>query len=351
MIKRKSDVRIPSLDGFRAIAIAMVMICHFFPRTREVSHLNFLIERSSFGVEVFFVVSGYLITYLLLNEELMHKSISLYRFYMRRVLRIVPPLYAYLLTLIVLSSFTQVVTPLQDILYSAVFVRNYLGESAQTAHCWSLSVEEHYYLLWPAILVVLRTSAARLIFCFFVIVATPIWSHFVYEWAGGAEFVNNWRTDLRMMGIAMGSGLACLRIIPTGERVLSSRFFVSSPTLVVSLTVVVLSVYTNLLSAPIIRALNSMIALTGVTMVLNAAIRSESKWWVRLLDATPISYFGKMSYGVYLWQQLWMPAVDDFSISILDRLCRVAGALLCGLVSFYVVDAHFAPLRSIFRRD
>ncbi|MBT0769470.1 acyltransferase [Kineosporia sp. J2-2] len=151
----------PALDGLRGIAILAVVLSHALA-TRGFSG-------GWIGVEIFFVLSGYLITSILMNEWDARGEVSLRRFYYRRVLRLYPALitlvmvgavfgsvlgygesYAgYLLTAILCVSY------LMD--FSLFFFADYFTDFGQLGHVWSLSVEEHFYLLWPvALLVLLR---------------------------------------------------------------------------------------------------------------------------------------------------------------------------------------------------
>ena len=151
------DMRlIPSLDGLRAVSICLVLLAHaswFLPvwLTRT-SPFRYIVGSGTNGVAAFFVVSGFLITSLLLNEQQKTGSISLKRFYFRRTLRIFPPYYAFMLVMLGLwathfvnldpaavkaaLTYTWALIPLQQ-------------ESGLIAHCWSLSIEELFYLLWP----------------------------------------------------------------------------------------------------------------------------------------------------------------------------------------------------------
>lgn len=303
-----------------------------------------------FGVEVFFVVSGFLITHLLLNEIRTFGSISLRLFYIRRFLRIAPPLIFFLLALAFLSLLRVIATPHWDLLYCTLFIRNFFGTSPQTAHCWSLSVEEHFYLVWPFLLVLLRTHRLRLLFCLAVILATPFWSTFIYQLAGGANHANSFRTDLRLSGLAIGSALACVRFIPSGLELFQSRWMNDRITVSLAFFVVVLSLFSNVFSLRIIRAFAPLISSAGVMLLINAAISYPEIWWVRILEARPIVLIGKMSYSIYLWQQLCMPSIDDENVSIEERFIRLCLAILVAWLMFGLIEKPLLRYRSRFRR-
>src|SRR5579871_2509992 len=130
--------RLPGLDGIRAISIGLVLAFHV---TESAGWNSF--RAGSFGVEIFFVLSGFLITWLLCCEDNRYGSISLRTFYARRALRILPPALAYLATLEFLAQFALVSSA--GVLPCLAFIRNLVGGDPSTAHFWSLSVEEQFY--------------------------------------------------------------------------------------------------------------------------------------------------------------------------------------------------------------
>jgi len=145
--------RIPGLDGLRAISICFVLCAHLtgtanFPKAfQPLSHLGEL------GVHSFFVISGFLITSLLLNEQRKKGSISLMNFYQRRIFRIFPALYVYIGCMTMLAAVGVVTLLPNDLLYANTYSINYhWPRSWHLGHLWSLSVEEQFYFLWPAIL-------------------------------------------------------------------------------------------------------------------------------------------------------------------------------------------------------
>ena len=160
--------RLPGLDGLRACSIVEVMVSHLAITNRLPWIPAFIVAllgiRGGWGVTVFFVISGFLITHLLVLEETRSGRISLGAFYARRALRILPPALAYLAVVAVAAFAGWVrVTP-TDLLSSVFFFRN-LTQSPDlyTAHFWSLSIEEQFYLCWPLTLkLVAPQSTSRL---------------------------------------------------------------------------------------------------------------------------------------------------------------------------------------------
>src|SRR5215470_5272398 len=116
--------RIPTLDGLRAVSIVLVLLNHLVGTVYYPAILSPLGSFGNFGVRVFFVISGYLITSLLIKEDERTGSISLKNFYLRRVFRIFPAAYAYLLVLAVLNARYQILHK-YDLLFAATYLTNF----------------------------------------------------------------------------------------------------------------------------------------------------------------------------------------------------------------------------------
>ena len=169
----KLSNRISSLDGLRAFSILLVLFAHSeitagFPAF-VAQNLNF--EFGTLGVRVFFVISGFLITTLLVREEQARGRISLSAFYKRRFLRILPAYYFYIFALFIVTLFAPVFScPVSTYLSAATFTTflwGYWGSptgfdlSWPLVHTWSLSVEEQFYLLWPTLLILIPPGLGR----------------------------------------------------------------------------------------------------------------------------------------------------------------------------------------------
>jgi peptidoglycan/LPS O-acetylase OafA/YrhL len=153
LASRVSRTYLPTLDGWRAVAITAVILCHAFGREDTGSKINSLIlSLGQQGVSLFFTISGYLITTLLLDER-QRGGISLRGFYIRRAFRILPPAYIYLAAVATIGVSGLIHLAPGEILSAALVYNNYWpSRSWFTQHFWSLSMEEHFYLLWPSLL-------------------------------------------------------------------------------------------------------------------------------------------------------------------------------------------------------
>lgn len=149
----RAFVRVPSLDGWRACAILLVLVGHtVFAGHAPFENLGYLSMcfDGEFGVRVFFILSGFIITHLLAREADSVGHVSLRNFYVRRALRILPVYLAYLIVLAVLSAIGRYHDTASSWIGAATFTRNYVGlGNSATTHFWTLAIEEQFYLLWP----------------------------------------------------------------------------------------------------------------------------------------------------------------------------------------------------------
>ena len=293
--------RIPSLDGLRALGIVLVLISHLLDSGATTwfaplwhVHPGFL------GVRTFFVLSGYLITTLLIREASRTDTINLRRFYLRRALRIMPAYYAFLLAMVIASALGAVAVPASSFVSAATYTSNYFATAYPVGHTWSLAVEEQFYILWPGALAALglrrgfRLAAAVLVIGPLCRVAAL---HFGSAWPNNPTFSFECVAD----ALATGCLLARYRdrLATVGwYRMLSGRLGG-----VVWPTVVVVLAWTNV-SHPMFAA---AIGITLLNLVIAGAVdwcmRNPAGYVGRVLNARPVVYVGVLSYAIYLVQQ------------------------------------------------
>ena len=150
--------KLPSLDGWRAVSISLLLLGHsvFTPGFPSFAKAFNSQGTGILGVRFFFVISGFLITWLLVGEREKTGSINLNHFYARRVLRIFPVNYVHLAVLGLLTAFRQ---PASAWLANFTYTTNFFPTGFPTSHLWSLAVEEQFYLLWPFLLCLLPEVA------------------------------------------------------------------------------------------------------------------------------------------------------------------------------------------------
>ena len=302
--------RITSLDGLRAVAILLVVFSHLlgtrnFPG-RE--WLRYTGDLGNLGVRVFFVISGFLITQLLLRELELTGTISLRRFYLRRACRIFPAFYVCLGVLALLDAGHVLKLHPYDLLCAGTYTINYrtaVERSWNVGHLWSLAVEEQFYLLWPAALRLLGRSPA-LAAAGAVVVLAPLvrlatWRYFPAGLPG-----MKWQFQTVCDSLATGCLLAGLQGWLAGQaggrchRMLSSNAMLLLPGLLLVL---------NWLDAGHPRwnfALGQTGLNFGTALLLQHCLMQPRKWAGRALNWRPLAVLGVLSYSLYLWQQLFL---------------------------------------------
>lgn len=297
-----TPLRIPSLDGLRAISIAFVLLGHMvgssgFPVSSE--RVGRLAE---FGVQVFFVISGYLITGILTREMSRTGSIGLGRFYFRRTLRLFPACYALIFTVWALSSVGWLKLLPGDLPAAFLYTMNCNFErSWWLGHLWSLAVEEQFYLLWPVTLAVAGPRFGRR-----VLWATLILAPLVRF--GMPLLIQPLHYNALAIFPAVADSLAagCLLSMKAEQledhagyrRLLASKWFWVVPAIAIG------ALYTPSTRAFWLVGQSVMLAALAVTV--HRVILYPEDFAGRWLNSPVVMYFGVLSYSLYLWQQLFL---------------------------------------------
>jgi peptidoglycan/LPS O-acetylase OafA/YrhL len=341
--------RLPGLDGIRAVAVTLVLLAHFCPAEATGSFLDAVVRKGGFGVEIFFVLSGFLITHLLMREEQARGTVSLPFFFARRAIRILPPLVVFLVALAAAHSLGILAISRLDLTAGLLFFRNYVGTSPETAHLWTLAIEEQFYLGWPLLLLLVPSHQFRIAICAAFILASPFWTHLVYKLASG-NHVNTWRTDLRLQPILTGALFALLQATATGKRILKSPRLNQAWVPLAAAAVVVLVEFTEVLSFSLIRLLRPVINSVGVALIINFTIANRTSPLTLLLELRPVAWVGALSYSLYLWQQPFAPYLPGSNAAwFRNSPINLLAAVTCGVFSYYVVERPILGFRRRFR--
>lgn len=336
--------RIPSLDGLRAISIAIVLLAH----VAETKNLRFepyshaLYSFGSFGVKVFFVISGFLITTLLLNEERKRGSISLGMFYFRRTFRIWPVAYTFILVVALMGVWGLVTIPNHNLVYALTFTMNHVRHGTwATGHLWSLAVEEQFYLVWP--LVFLCTGfRTRWMSCLSIVIAAPILRITTLLFA--PKIYNTMQASLLYVGDAIAIG--CLLALFSGQlrqSARANRFFTSRWFFVVPLFAI--AMYSTLethLWPKFHFAIGNTISLFCIAATVWRVI-SWQDWTTRILNSRVFVFVGVLSYSLYVWQQIFLDESGKLWINRFPQ--NIVLAFATATISYYAVEQPFLRLR------
>lgn len=334
--------RIPSLDGLRALSIALVILSHLlgtrgFPfGTRAVGTVG---DFGYLGVKVFFVISGYLITTLLMKEHERTGRVSLKGFYVRRVWRIFPAFYAFIAVMLIGWAVGVVALNHGDLLAAVTYTMNYhYDRSWELGHIWSLSIEEQFYLVWPFVFVLVGRArvvpAAAAMIALALVCRGLVW--FVLRSDNLAEEAYPCVMDSIAVGCLMAGLARRLDASTAYQRFLRSPWFLLVPVVVA------------LGQSQAHPAFQFTIATTGanlgVALIVDRAVRCHADPIGRVLNWRPLVWLGTLSYSLYLWQE---PFLNHFRPSRATTYpLNLALAFACAVASYYLVEKPILTWRA-----
>jgi peptidoglycan/LPS O-acetylase OafA/YrhL len=353
-VRTLSPNKLPCLDGLRAIAIGMVIFSHarYTIAWKPPHALDVVWDWVGFlGVQVFFGLSGYLITYLLVKENDRTGTVSLRNFYMRRVLRIFPAFYFYLAVITLLTVLGVLAVQPKPLLASAVYLKNYFNSSPAdhswfVGHSWSLGVEEQFYLFWPVLFVLAGVRRARYA-ALALILAMPfvrVFSVLCFPEARGTVGATIHTCADRLM---FGCLLALLDGNPMFEGVM--KRFASSwfPALAAVFLVFMGPHLGQHFHASYTLTLG--ISLEGglIAFIIAWLLRHPSSLGAAFLNRRFMVHLGVLSYSLYLWQQLFMTGHNRTFTGWFPLNILFAYGMACA--SYYLIERRFLEMRSRFR--
>jgi peptidoglycan/LPS O-acetylase OafA/YrhL len=328
--------RIPSLDGLRAVSILLVIGWHL-SSSGSASWLQPLwrIDSGNLGVRVFFVISGYLITSLLLAEHARTGTINLRRFYLRRAFRIMPAFYVFLAIIAVAAHGLVEASP-ASILRAATYTADYTQTQWAVGHTWSLAVEEQFYLLWPGLIVFLGlrrsfVGAALVLLLSPTVRAIAIGGH----WPTNPRYAFEGVADALATGCLLAYARPWLWDRAPYRRMLSSRAMTAWPAVVAVIAML------NVRSAVFGAVAGISLLNIAIAVLIDWCLRFPNSLVGRVLNARPIAFVGVLSYSLYLWQQPFLRPGHTLPLPW-SLLCIAALALL----SYYAVEQPFLRLRA-----
>ena len=327
------------IQGLRALAVVLVVLFHLWPNRLTGGYV---------GVDVFFVISGFLITAHLLGEVDRTGTVSLSHFWARRIRRLLPAaltvLAASLIAAFLIVPKTMLQQALSEIAASAVYVQNWLLASdsidylaaennpSLVQHYWSLSVEEQFYIVWPVLILAALWAArkwrrdgtgnrrailialaavfgASLVFSIYATAVSEASAYFItptraWEFAAGAlvAFLPTWRLAYARYSTAVHLVLGWGGILLIGAAALTFDEDTAFPGFL------------------------ALIPVTGAVMILCAG-EHDSRWSTsRLFNLPPVQLVGDLSYAIYLWHWplvVLFPFVSGTALTMLDRLAIV----------------------------
>lgn len=338
--------RIPSLDGMRAVSIGLVIVSHvIYPLLRNPPAWIVPIgPMGNIGVAIFFAISGFLITSLLLAEEDRFGTFSLRQFYLRRIFRIWPAFYVIWAVYAVGTNLGYFQLQTGDLVSSALFVRNYYhGHPWDLTHAWSLSLEEQFYLIWPPILALAGRRRAVWI-ALAAALCSPlarVASYFVLTDARGLTSVMfHTRADALFYAALAALLYRKERFQVWIDAALRWKLHWLAPLYLFGLHGLLSARFRGAYLLPVGHTMESIL----VTILVLWSIRQRSSLAGRLLNAKPVVHVGVLSYSLYLWQQLFLPS----PLTALDIAVRLGAIFVIAQLSYSLIEQPFLRLRKRF---
>jgi peptidoglycan/LPS O-acetylase OafA/YrhL len=347
----------PALDGIRAIGVLSVVAYHLqMPWMRG----GFL------GVDLFFVLSGYLITGLLVAEHAASGRISLPRFWTRRARRLFPALLlmivAVALGVRMLRPVTEWSAKLADLVWTLLYGANWhqiamsqdyfahFGSASPLRHMWSIAIEEQFYVVWPPIVAAMLTARARRWFLPAIVVAMAASAAVmigVYDPASPTRAYAG--TDTRAQALLAGAALAVMMHLRLTRASLAARagVWMGVPCAAgLGLALIALSD-----ASPLYYRGGALAVAIAAAVVILSVEKSPRGMMARALSWRPLAWVGRISYGLYLWHWpaiLFTPTLlvmlfGGRGLAIVEHRAGldaivVAVTLLCTVVSYYFVE-------------
>jgi peptidoglycan/LPS O-acetylase OafA/YrhL len=338
--------RILELDGLRAFAVLLVVFYHMVAFSKSIPFISpsntLILVLGRSGVQIFFVISGFIITHLLLKEYEKKEDISLISFYQKRFFRIIPSFFAYLLAILLLTILGLITTQYINFVWSVLFLGNFdlyknagLSDRWFFLHTWTLGVEEQYYLIFPPILVwLLKLRKKRIVTVLSIIIFCICLSG--YEIAKVASvYISPVWTKI--------STLSDFRYIIAGvlfalhkEKI---EKIVKNTSWVIPLVLIALIITTHYLGeykflTILLKALTSFFLVFLIMWFMsNPEKCSILRWKV-------VQWIGRCSYSIYLWQQLFTGDASCYNTQSIAQypMLAIIAILSCAAISYYFIE-------------
>lgn len=350
--------RIRGLDGLRGIAVIAVVLYH--------ADRNYL-KGGFLGVDIFFVLSGFLITTILMNEITATSGLDRARFYQRRLRRLFPALIALLVVSVVIAGFfvsDSAYALGRDLPWALTFVLNLsyiffnqsyfinIARPPLLQHLWSLAIEEQFYILWPLVLLLLfrlkKFGFRKLVF-----ITASVFAISSTAWMAALAIRNQYPipndpsrlyfgTDTHAMGLLVGCALAAVvnleslnsRITPDRKAIMNGLGILAISSLLIALVKV------DEFSAALYRG--GFLVISVVTALVILVVVHPGLRFSRLLSNRLLVWFGDRSYGMYIWHwpifMLLRPGIDVTLPDPLTQVLRLGLLLVISDLSFRYLE-------------
>ena len=336
---------IPSLNGLRAFSIILVILSHLLIVESFPGDIKILLRpfaNGEIGVRIFFVISGFLITWLLLKERERTGKINLRKFYLRRLLRIFPVFYFYLFVVWLSGKILGNEVEPGILFVSTVYLQNFsfAGSHWLIAHSWSLAVEEHFYLFWPLVVYWLKPNKIKIAIVVLIVVAFLTRLILVKN-----DLETFYFTLSRMDELAVGALLAVLEIEGKLKPSNANKFIWLF--LALMIPTIILWILATGQSLPAIQVSKYALLAFSYFSLIGFIISANQNHPI-LKPLNIFTYTGKISYGLYVYHPLCFFLINYYfkinSVLILF-IISFGFSYLLATASFYLFENKFLKLK------
>jgi peptidoglycan/LPS O-acetylase OafA/YrhL len=341
-----------SLNGLRGLSITSVLLGHISSKNwifNDLEKIFFLrpfigvIQDSQMGVNLFFIISGFLITSIIISEEKITGKINLKNFFFKRIIRIFPVYFALLFVYLIFHLLGIIFIPKESWITAITYTKYFNWKvDWYTAHGWSLSIEEHFYLVWPLIFYFFKNFRRKIIF--FIIIMVPFIRYFSHKYH--ITGINNLTILYRIDAIAFGCLIAFYKNYLIKK--INTIYFI------ISLFIIVF--FEEFLSLLKVLNLNNLMLSEGhrhglvinicLSMVLIYSVFGPKKIMFKILNSKVLSFVGTISYSIYIWQQ---PFLSDNNYWINNLPQSIILVFLISILSYYLIEKPFLRLKKFVK--
>lgn len=339
---------IKGFDGLRAISILFVILTHLgiystLPDTPFIKERLLLLISGTTGVQIFFTISGFLITTILLKELNKYGSINFLNFFIKRFLRLLPPLLIFYLVIAFLMSQHLIKTTYVGFLYSFFYVYNFVPLKyyvSELGHTWSLAVEEQYYFIWPFFLSYIKSFKYRILFIFIFVIASVF---IVYYFSKIPSIADKYKYTRFFIPAASSIFIGALISIINNR--VEKLDFLKKNNLYISFLFFFFPLYAPKIYLQISFILQSL----GVGLFLLWIYNHQASRVTRVLNTKLMTYIGKISYGLYVYQGLFLRTGPGGKLWIQHFPQNIFLTIIVSILSYHFIEKYFLGFKNKFR--
>ena len=343
----------PEIDGLRAIAVCGVMFFHFF---------NTGLNGGFLGVDIFFVISGYLITGIIL-EDLKDGEFTITKFYQRRIVRIFPALFTTIILVVIAGSMVLIKSDyfalLQSASWSSFFAANYYFmlhqgyfdprvELQPLIHLWSLGIEEQFYIVWPLLLLLVWKFLRPSIMTVLIVVAVVFFVGLgmTTEFRLTSLDQSFYRIESRAFELALGALVVCLVKLERTPGKIAGKWLTGLGLLLIAFSYWYFSPKSHL------PGWGTLVPIMATALILWNS--GQSNLWTRILGLVPLRFIGKISFSLYLIHWPFLVLVRHYyngaALNLLTLAWVAVGSFILASLSYYWIETPIRRHAKLNRR-